>query len=130
MTSDDMQKNTTTPSPLRIENVLVGLVIIVVGTIMLAGNLGFDLPWHLPENWWAMFIYLGAVPSMLRAIRRYREVGTIDARVARSALSALAPAMIATIFLLGLSLATWWPLFVILGGLFAMVPKSPLHAPQ
>ncbi|MBS0214070.1 MAG: hypothetical protein JSR26_12985 [Proteobacteria bacterium] len=122
MTSDDMPKNTTTPSLLRIENMLSGIVIILVGTLLLAGNLGMELPWHLPENWWALFIYLGSVPSAMRAVRRYREVGTIDAQVVRAALSALAPAMIATIFLLGLSLATWWPLFVILGGLFAMVP--------
>lgn len=122
MTPGNISGNETSPSPLRIENVLVGLVIIGVGAIMLAGNLGYELPWHLPENWWAMFIYLGAVPSMMRAVRRYRETGTFDARVVHAALRALAPALVATIFLLGLSFATWWPSFVILGGLFAMVP--------
>ena len=97
--------------------VFTGLAIIVVGLVFLADNFGIRLPLFAWQNWWALFIIVGAAAPLDRALQRYRNVGTLDAQVVNSLLSALAIVMVALMFLLDLSFGRWWPLFLILGGL-------------
>jgi len=99
------------------------IVIVLVGLAFLAGNLGLRLPFALGEHWWALFILIGAAAPASRAWFRWRAIGGVDWIVAHRLLSALATASVALIFLLDVSFATWWPLFVILGGLHAMFPR-------
>jgi hypothetical protein len=108
----------------RAEDVATGVVIICIGLAFLAGNLGIHLPFLHWDNWWALFILIGAVAPATRAIARYRSVGTIDARVAHWVLSSLGTVVVALMFLLDVSLETWWPVFVVLGGLCMLVPGS------
>jgi len=101
----------------RTGSIVTGAAAIAIGLVFLADNFGIDLPlfdWH---NWWALFILLGAAPSVARGFDRYRQVGTIDAQVAHAAVSALAIATVALIFLLDASFAQWWPIFLVIGGL-------------
>ncbi len=101
----------------RVGEVVAGLVVILVGLIFLADNFGIDFPflgWH---NWWAVFIMIGAGSPAGHAIDRYRQVGAIDAQVVHSMISALAVVAVALMFLLDLSLARWWPSFIIIGGM-------------
>ena len=55
---------------------------------------------------------------------RYRSVGTVDVRVAHWALSSLASVAVALMFLLDVSWETWWPVFVVMGGLYMLFPGS------
>lgn len=73
----------------------------------------------------AWLILIGALPSLSCAVERYRRVGRVDGKVLHSLLSALAVAMIALMFILQLSWAQWWPLFVIYGGLTMMLRERP-----
>lgn len=99
----------------------MGLVVIAVGVVFLLQNFGISLPFMRLHNWWALFILLGAVPSLGYALQRYRTVGKADGRVLHSLLSATAVVMVALFFLLELSWGLWWPLFVIYGGLWMLV---------
>jgi hypothetical protein len=121
------EANTSTGNPAserksRIGEVATGSVVILIGMIFLANNFGIDFPFFGWHNWWALFILVGAASPAARAFDRYRSVGTIDAQVAHSMFSALAIVTVALIFLLDASFATWWPIFLVIGGLSMLVP--------
>ena len=99
----------------------MGLVVIAVGVLFLLRNFGISLPFMQLHNWWALFILIGAVPSLAYAGQRYRSTGRLDQRVLHSLLSAAAVVMVAVFFLLDLEWQRWWPLFVIYGGLWMLV---------
>ena len=101
----------------RVGEVATGVIVILLGLVFLANNFGIDFPFFGWHNWWALFILIGAAPSAARAFDRYRSVGTIDAQVAHSMVSALAVVTVALIFLLDASFALWWPVFLVIGGL-------------
>lgn len=104
---------------------VTGLCVIAVGVFLLLGNLGVTLPYVLTGNWWALFILIGAVPSLTAAVQRYRKRGRVDTAVMHSLTTAAAIAAVAFIFLLSLPWDTWWPLFVIVGGLFMLGRSDP-----
>jgi hypothetical protein len=97
-----------------------GLVVIMVGVVFLLRNLGIPLPFAGLHNWWALFILVGAVPFLAQALDSYRKAGRVDQAVLHSLLVAGASILVASIFLIGLDLSVWWPLFVIYGGLWTM----------
>jgi hypothetical protein len=106
----------------RIEEAGAALVIIAIGVAFLAGNLGFHLPFLAWHNGWALFILFGAVAPASRAVARYRVAGRVDAIVAKSLLSAGVAAAIAAMFLLDVSFGVWWPVFLVIGGLYMLIP--------
>ena len=124
---DDAWRNQPRRPGVCFDDVVTGLVVIGIGLLFLAANLGFAtaLPWL--DNWWALFILVGAAAPARRAMSRYLAIGRIDAIVASWLLTAAATALVALIFLLGLSFARWWPLFVIIGGFYAMLPDRRRH---
>ena len=97
-------------------NWALGLAIVVIGGLLLARNLGVDLAFLKFHNWWAMFILLAAIAPLQQAFSHYRRGGWSNA-VANSLVSAGAIVMLALVFLMDLSLWTWWPVFLIAGGL-------------
>jgi len=101
----------------RAGEIATGVIVILIGLVFLADNFGIDLLFFGWQNWWALFILVGAAPPAARAFDRYRQVGTIDAQVAHAMVSALAIATVALIFLLDASFALWWPIFLVIGGL-------------
>ncbi|KRE89537.1 hypothetical protein ASG87_04215 [Frateuria sp. Soil773] len=102
-------------------NVIPALVVIAIGLLFLLNNFDIRLPFLHLENWWAYFILIGAAAPVSTAVRRYRRVGGIDAAVLHSLLAAAAIVIVALMFILQLSWARWWPLFVIYGGLCMLV---------
>lgn len=100
--------------------VVPALVVMAIGVVFLARNIGAELPFLNYANWWAWIILLGAAWPLADAVARYRQVGRVDGEVWRSLLSVLAIAMVAAFFILQLAWARWWPLFVILGGLYML----------
>ena len=96
--------------------------IIAIGAILLASNLGYNLKLFEYGNWWAVLILAAALAPLTRAVEVYRAHGRLDAEAAYFLLCAASVTLVATMFLLALDWATWWPLFVILGGLYTLVP--------
>lgn len=101
--------------------IIPALLVVAMGVVFLCGNLGVRIPFFNQANWWAWFILVGATWPLSRAWERYRAVGSVDAAVVHSLLNALAVVTVAIFFILGLSWAMWWPLFVIYGGLCMLV---------
>ena len=99
----------------------MGLVVIAVGVLFLLKNFGIALPFMQLHNWWALFILLGAVPSLGLAAQRYQRVGRVDMIVLHSLLSAACVILVASFFLFDLDWEMWWPLFVIYGGLWVLL---------
>jgi hypothetical protein len=98
------------------------VAIIAIGVLFLANNLGYPLAWFDHGNWWAVIILLAAFAPLTRAWEVYHARGRVDAEVAYYLLSAGAVVLVACMFLFNLDWGTWWPLFVILGGLYTLVP--------
>ncbi|HJR10886.1 MAG TPA: hypothetical protein VJ823_05685 [Rhodanobacteraceae bacterium] len=98
------------------------VAIIAIGVLFLANNLGYNLGWFDHGNWWAVIILLAAFAPLTRAWEVYQARGRIDAEAAYCLLCAASIVLVACMFLLRLDWGTWWPLFVILGGLYTLVP--------
>jgi hypothetical protein len=96
------------------------VVVIAVGVVFLLNNLGIEIPILDHDNWWAWLILVGALSPLSCAVERYRRIGHVDSKVLHSLLASLAVVMVALMFILQLSWAQWWPLFVIYGGLSMM----------
>ncbi len=103
------------------DRIVPALLVIGVGVFFLLDNFGFEFPFPYFHNWWAWFILIAAISPLSIAIRRYRRTGTVDAVVLQSLLSAAAILIVALMFILELSWARWWPIFVIYGGLCMLV---------
>ncbi len=101
----------------------LGLAIAVIGGLLLARNLGFELFFLDFHNWWAFFILLAAIGPLQQAISIYRKEG-FSIAVVNSLVSTGAIVFIALMFLLDLSFGTWWPVFVIIGGLYMMTNRN------
>lgn len=112
-----------TPSHAMRWRIFPALAIIVIGLLFLANNLGYDLAFLDRGNGWAVIILLAAFAPLTHAYERYRASGRFDAEVMYSILSAAGVVLVGVLFLFRLDWGTWWPLFVILGGLFTLMPQ-------
>ena len=111
------------PSPVSLRwRLFPAVAIIAIGVLFLANNLGYPLAWIDHGSWWAVIILLAAFAPLTRAWEAYHARGRFDAEVAYCLLSAGAVALVACMFLFELDWGVWWPLFVILGGLYTLVP--------
>ncbi|MBU6470651.1 MAG: hypothetical protein KGQ68_08200 [Gammaproteobacteria bacterium] len=97
-----------------------GLVVIAVGVAFPLWNFDVRLPFMRYRNWWALFILIGAVGPLSYALHRYREKRRFDGGVLHSLISAAAVIVLALMFLLDLDWARWWPVFIIIGGLYML----------
>lgn len=98
------------------------VAIIAIGALFLTSNLGYPVAWLNHGNGWAVIILLAAFAPLTHAWEVYHARRRIDAEVAYYLLSADAIVLVACMFLFDLDWGIWWPLFVILGGLYALVP--------
>ncbi len=100
----------------------LGLAVAAVGGLLLARNLGYDfflLDFH---NWWAFLILLAALGPLHQAWRFFTKGEPWAA--ANSLVFAGSIIFIALLFLLDLAFWTWWPVFVILIGLYLMTSRN------
>lgn len=104
-------------------NWAMGIAVVAIGGLLLARNLGVNLSFLNFHNWWAIFILLAAVAPLQQAFSRYQSGGWSNA-VLNSLISAGAIIVLALLFLLDLSLWTWWPVFIIIGGLMMMTNRN------
>lgn len=104
----------------RSSRILPAVMVMAIGVFFLCANLGVNLPFLGYDNWWAWFMLIGAAWPIGEAVERYRRVGKLDAGVWYALLPALSIVLVASFFILHLSWATWWPLFIVLGGLYML----------
>lgn len=101
----------------------LGLAVAVIGGLLLAKNLGVNLFFLDFHNWWAFFILLAAIGPLQLAYRCYQREG-FGASTLNALVTAGSIIFIALIFLLDLSFGTWWPVFIIIGGLYMMTSRN------
>ncbi len=103
-------------------NWIGGIVLILLGSIFLLQNAGLIESF---DNWWALFILIPAVGSFAAAWRIYQQSGNQWTSAATGSLiSGLVLCSIVAIFLFGLDIGMWWPLFLILGGIAALLGRT------
>lgn len=94
-----------------------GVVLIVIGVLFLLQNFG----WHLPKNWWAAFILIPALGSLMAARRSYEmNGGNLDARVLGPGVVGLVLVALAVALFLGVDWGIFWPIILILIGMGVM----------
>lgn len=96
------------------------VVVIIIGILFLLDNLGYRPTFMAYQNWWALFILVGAAGPLGYAVQRYRRHGGMDSAVLSSLISAASIIFVALIFLLNLPWNLWWPVFIIFGGLWML----------
>lgn len=107
----------TQPSANRNPAWMAGAVLIVIGAVFLLQNVsGFRL-----NNWWALFILLPAFGSFAMVWRIYQSDGRLTAAARGPLIGGLTMVTIALIFLLDLDWGTIWPVFLIIGGVGALL---------
>ena len=95
-----------------------GVLVIAIGAVLLAGNLGYSVP----HNWWAILILIPAVAALVNAIRFYRAEGQ-SPRVMGSAIGGLVMLALALALFFDIGLGLFWPVVIIVAGA-AIVARS------
>jgi len=94
-----------------------GIALIVIGLIFLLSNVtGFRL-----DNWWALFILIPAVGSFSEAWRNYQRHNRFTRASRSSLLWGVIISLVAFTFLFDLDWGLIWPIFLIIGGLGALM---------
>jgi hypothetical protein len=104
-------------------NWALGAAVIFIGALLLARNLGLDLGLFNFHNWWAFFILAAAFGPLQRAWAMYDKQG-FNGAVWSALASASAIIILGLLFLLELSLSVWWPVFLIIGGLYMLADRD------
>ena len=94
-----------------------GVILIALGLIFLMRNFGYELP----KNWWAVFILIPAVGSLMAAYRTYeRNGGQLTGSVIAPAIAGIAFVVMAIALYLGLDWGAFWPVILIIVGIGVM----------
>ena len=94
-----------------------GVILIAIGVIFLATNLG---GFHL-NNLWALFILIPAVSNFSSAWQNYKTNGRLQKSGRGSITGGLILTLISFTFLFGWDWGVIWPLFLIIGGVGALL---------
>jgi len=93
---------------------IAGGVLILVGIVFIIRNVsGFGL-----DNWWALFILIPSLGSLLTAFQMYEKNGRRFTAASRGPLiGGLVLLAVTAVFLFNLNWGRIWPLFLVLAGL-------------
>lgn len=96
---------------------IAGVAIIIVGVVFLIGNFtDYQL-----NNWWAIFILIPGIFSFVKAWNTRKADGRWSKAARGSLIGGLGVTLVAVIFLFDLDWGKVWPLFLILGGVAALL---------
>lgn len=98
-------------------NWMGGLVLIGIGVIFLLSNLDV---FHL-DNWWALFILIPAFANFGTAWQSYQRHGRLTKNARGSLTGGVIITLIASAFLFGWNWGVIWPIFLIIGGIGALM---------
>jgi hypothetical protein len=101
---------------------IVGVVLILLGVAFLMERSGYL---SMTGNWWALFIYVAAVASLVNSWRSYHATGVFGSAATGSLIWALVLTVVATILFFDLLWDVWWPAILVAVGM-GMVTGSLL----
>lgn len=94
-----------------------GMILIGIGAFFLLRNFtDFRL-----DHWWALFILIPAFGSFGNLVRTYRHEGRFTGEARGSLIGGLILTFIAATFLFGWNWGVVWPVFLIIGGVGALL---------
>lgn len=94
-----------------------GVVLIGIGGFFLLNNFtSFEL-----NNWWALFILIPAFGSLGNFMRAYRKDGRLSGEARGSLIGSMIMFFVTAIFLFELDWSAVWPVFLIIGGIGALL---------
>ncbi|HMT21292.1 MAG TPA: hypothetical protein PKE20_08625 [Promineifilum sp.] len=94
-----------------------GLILIGIGAFFLLRNFtDFRL-----DNWWALFILIPAFGSFGNFARVYGREGALNGEARGSLIGGLILTFIAATFLFGWDWGVVWPIFLVIGGIGALL---------
>lgn len=104
-------------NPAKNNSWVAGVILIAIGLVFLATNLGgFAL-----NNWWALFILIPAAFTFGNAFTDYKENGRLTKKGRGDLTGGLIMSFIGCIFLFGWDWGKIWPVFLIIGGISALL---------
>lgn len=105
------------PSRREGNNWVAGVALIVIGGVFLLSNV---TDFYL-NNWWALFILIPAFSNFGNAWRSYQSHGRLNRQARGSLTGGMILSLITVAFLFDLDWGLIWPLFLIIGGLSALL---------
>lgn len=127
-TQTNHPQNTSPFNPGNLTRIIVGLAMLSMGVVFLAGQTGwFELPFTF--NWWAFYLLIPAVGFAFAAVHLYRKSGRrLTAGVLTQGILAVGMTAFAVTLMFGIYLPiNWgaiWPLFIIAIGLSILFAKQ------
>jgi hypothetical protein len=103
-------------SPFR--NIWWGAALILVGIAFLPRNMNIV---SFDNEWWALFILIPVGGAFITAWQRYQQAGQITAQVVGSCVGGCVLLFVTAMFFFHLNWSVLWPVFLILGGLGALL---------
>jgi hypothetical protein len=91
---------------------LGGFVLVLLGLIFLAQNLGYQLP----ESWWTVFLLIPACGAFFAAWSTYQSEGRLNGEATAALLGGITLTAIALAFIFGFNWGLFWPLVLIAVG--------------
>ncbi len=102
-------------------NLIAGGVLVLIGAVFLAQNLtDLDL---VNWNWWALFILIPALGSLVRVWQIYQTEGQLTAAARGPLIGGLVMLLITAIFLFNLNWGAMWPVFLIIAGISVLLAR-------
>lgn len=96
---------------------VIGVILILAGGLLLLQNFtNFSF-----TNWWALFILIPSFTSFAEAWNHYQEEKRLTHRARNSLVGGVIFLFIALYFLFNLSIGSYWPYLLILGGVIILL---------
>ena len=117
ITSTDYETSPRRQRNSRNDKWVGGVILIGIGLVFLLGNVT-SFAFH---NWWALFILIPGVASLVNSYQSYHEDGRFSERARGPFIGGLILIFIASIFIFNLNWGAVWPVFLIIGGFGALL---------
>jgi hypothetical protein len=92
---------------------IIGGILVLLGVAFLLERVGGFV---MTENWWAVFIYIGAIAAFGNAWRTYSVHGEFGPAAGGSLVWGLALTVVASLFIFNADWDKWWPAILIAVG--------------
>jgi hypothetical protein len=89
-----------------------GIILVLLGLIFLAQNLGYPVP----EKWWTVFLLIPALGASFAAWNAYQRDGRLNGEATAALLGAVTLFAIAAALLFDFAWGTLWPLVLVAVG--------------
>ena len=93
-------------------NWIAGIMLVAIGAIFLLANV---TDFYL-QNWWALFILIPAISSIINGVKEYQSNGRYTKDARNSMIWGVILGLISATFLFNLNWAYIWPFFLIFAG--------------